>query len=194
LLEETIMKEFGRTILVFLVFTILTGFIYPFAMTKLAHWFFPKQAEGSLIINGGKVTGSSLIGQKFVVSQYFHGRPSANSYDAANSGGANFGPDSAQFLADVNSRVNLIRQENNLKPTDHVPADLVLASASGLDPHISLEGALLQAQRIAKARQLTEGEVKRLIERMTEGRGGPFVPGRVNVLAINMALDSLKDR
>ncbi len=187
------MKEFGRTALVFLVFTVLTGFIYPFAMTKLTHWIFPKQAEGNLITKGNKVVGSSLIGQKFVASRYLHGRPSANSYDATNSGGANLGPDSGKFLADVNSRADLIRQENNLKPTDHVPADLVLASASGLDPHISFEGAFLQAWRIAKARQMTEDEVKRLIEGTTESQG-LFGPKRVNVLAVNLALDSLKDR
>lgn len=187
------MKEFGRTILVFLVFTVLTGFIYPFAMTQLAHWIFPKQAEGNLITSKNTVVGSSLIGQTFVASRYLHGRPSANSYDATNSGGANFGPDNKKFLTDVNSRVDLIREENKLKPADHVPADLVLASASGLDPHISLEGALLQARRIAKARQMTEDEVKRLIENMAEGQG-LFGPKRVNVLVINLALDSLKDR
>jgi K+-transporting ATPase ATPase C chain len=193
LLEETIMKEFSRTILVFLVFTVITGFLYPFAMTQLAHWIFPKQAEGNLITNGNKIVGSSLIGQKFVASRYLHGRPSANSYDATNSGATNLGPDSKQFLTDVNRRVDLIRQENNLKSTDHVPADLVLASASGLDPHISFEGALLQARRIAKARQMTEDEVKRLIESMTEGQG-LFGPKRVNVLAINLSLDSLRNR
>ena len=187
------MKELGRTLLVFVVLLVLTGVVYPFAMTELAYWFFPKQAEGSLVMRNDKVVGSSMIGQKFVTSRYFHSRPSANDYDATNSGGSNLGPDSKKLITDVSDRAKFLRHENGLSPTVPIPADLVLASASGLDPHISLEAALVQARRIAQARHVSEDEVKRLIERMTEGRGS-IGPGRVNVLEMNLALDSLKDR
>lgn len=184
------MKEFGRTLLVFTVFLVLTGLVYPFAMTELAHWFFPKQAEGSLITSGDRVVGSSLIGQKFVTPRYFHSRPSANDYDATNSGGVNLGPDSRKLIADVSDRAKLVRGENSLPPAVPIPAGLVLTSASGLDPHISLEGALIQARRIAQARHVSEDEVKHLIEKMNEG-SGLLGPGRVNVLELNVALDSL---
>jgi potassium-transporting ATPase KdpC subunit len=187
------MKEFGRTILMFVVFTVLTGFIYPFVMTGTAKWFFPHKAEGSLIFRDGHVVGSSLVGQRFTGPKYFHGRPSANDYDASNSGGFNLGPDSRKLITSVGERAELIRHKNGLPTTAPIPATLVLASASGLDPHISPEGALLQARRISQARHLTEDEVKQVIESMTVGRGF-FGPERVNVLEVNLALDSLKGR
>ena len=185
------MKELGRAALVLLVLGVLTGLVYPFVLTQLAQWWFPRQAEGSLVTVHDKTVGSLLIGQKFYSPRYFHGRPSANDYDAANSGGSNFGPDSVRLLSDVKERVTRLRQENRLRALTAVPADMVLSSGSGLDPHISVEAALLQAPRVARVRGVRENQIGDLIHEMTEGRQ-LGKEGRINVLAINIALDGLK--
>ncbi len=187
------MKELGRSLLVFISLTVLTGFLYPAAMTGIASRLFPRQSQGSLIALNGKIVGSSLIGQKFSAPRYFHGRPSAVDYDAGNSGGANLGPDSKKLINDVHERLERVDAEDGLSPTALVPADMVLASASGLDPHISLEGALLQTTRVARARRMAAGDVKRLVERMTEGWNF-FGPRRVNVLELNVALDAVQGK
>ena len=138
--------------------------------------------------------GSSLIGQKFTTPQYFHGRPSASDYDATNSGGTNFGPSNAKFIEEVAKRIARIRQEDGLAPTVPVPADLVLASASGLDPDISLEGALLQAERVAKARGLSRQRVSALLLASADHLYGPGSREMVNVLDLNLSLDALEKR
>jgi len=135
------MKESVRALLIFLVFSVAAGIAYPLGITGLARLFFKEKATGSLVTDQGRAVGSALIGQKFTGARYFHGRPSANDYDAANSGGDNFGPANRKYLEEVAGRVKKTRSENGLGPDAPVPADLVLASASGLDPHISPEAA-----------------------------------------------------
>jgi K+-transporting ATPase ATPase C chain len=188
------MKEFTRALLLLVTLTILTGLVYPFAMTGIVQLCFPHRANGSLVVADGKVVGSALIGQDFSSPKYFNGRPSAleKAYDASNSGGSNSGPSSAKFLEEVGKRIGKVRKENGLEPTAPVPADLVLASGSGLDPHISLDAALIQVPRIARARGLSEPQVRTLVEKLVEP---PFLglagQNRVNVLELNLALDGL---
>jgi K+-transporting ATPase ATPase C chain len=184
------MKEWRNALLIFVVLSVCTGLAYPLAITALSQVLFPREAGGSLVLAGGKVVGSRLIGQDFTSPRYFHGRPSAleKPYDAGNSGGSNFGPTSRKYLEQVESRVRQVRNENGLAPDATVPADLVLASASGLDPEISLDAALLQVARVAKARGLAEVEVKDLVASIAKGRYSGQV--RVNVLKLNMALDN----
>jgi K+-transporting ATPase ATPase C chain len=179
--------------------TVLLGFAYPFAMTGISQFLFREKANGSLVVSDNRVVGSSLIGQNFSGPAYFHGRPSAmeKPYDASNSGGTNFGPSNAKFLEEIGKRIEKVRKENTLDPGALVPADFVLASASGLDPHISVEAAILQVPRVAKARGLAESEVKDLVDRHVEGPlFGILGDGRINVLRLNMALDeqSLRKR
>jgi len=170
---------------------ILCG-IYPLIVWVLGQGLFSAKANGSLLVKGGRLVGSSLIAQGFSGPKYFHPRPSAagQGYDAASSGGSNLGPTSKKLTDQVKQRVTDYRTENNLTPDVLVPADAVTASASGLDPHISLKNALLQARRVAKARGLKEEEVRHLIKIHTEGRDlGIFGEPRINVLMLNLALD-----
>src|SRR6266849_4461826 len=136
--------------------TVLLGIIYPLVVTAMAQVLFPNKANGQLSQKDGRVVGSTIIGQGFSGSGYFHSRPSAagNGYDAANSGGSNLGPTSQKLNDAIKERIDLYRKENGLKQTDPVPADAVTASGSGLDPHISLRNAQLQTSRIAKARSI----------------------------------------
>jgi K+-transporting ATPase ATPase C chain len=184
------MKEFCRASVVFLIFTIATGLAYPFAITGLSQLFFSDKAAGSLVFVGGKAVGSSLLGQKFTSPGYFHGRPSSTGYDAANSGGTNAGPGNAKFLEEVASRVNKIRMENGLLPDAPVPPDLVLSSASGLDPDVSYEGALAQVARVARARRIAEPDLKGLVDGVAAQQyfGGDR---KVNVLNLNLKLDAI---
>lgn len=183
-----------RAFLLLLALTVLTGVLYPLAVTGLAQICFPSQANGSFIRYHGKVVGSVLIGQDFRSPRYFHGRFSAVKYDATVSSGSNLGPTNRTLLKTVADRVKAVRRENNLPANYPVPSDLVTASASGLDPHISPKGALLQTLRIAKARRLPVATVRQLVQKYTEY---PFLgilgSPRVNVLRINLALDSLQN-
>ena len=166
--------------------------IYPLTVWLLAQGLFPANANGSLVLGDGKILGSSLISQGFTAPKYFHPRPSAagQGYDATSSGGSNLGPTSKRLVETVRQRVDEYRSENNLRPDALVPIDAVTASASGLDPHISLKNALLQAARVAKARGLSEDIVLKQIKRYTEGRDlGILGEPRVNVLMLNLALD-----
>lgn len=185
------MKEYLRPALaVFLILTVVTGLAYPFLITGLAQVFFPHQANGSPIVKEGKVVGSELIGQPFDQPKYFWGRPSATSpaYNAAASTGSNLGPTNPGLLEAIEKRVKKLEEDKD--HTGPVPADLVMASGSGLDPHISPAAAEYQVKRVAKARELTEERVRALVARHTEGRTfGVLGEARVNVLSLNLALD-----
>jgi len=189
------MKELGRSIMMFVVMSLLTGIAYPYIITGLSQIEFKRQAQGSLVVSNDRILGSSLIGQQFSGPAYFHGRPSAleKAYDASNSGGSNSGPSNAKFLKEVESRVEKVRKENGLPPESPVPADLVLASGSGLDPHISAGAAMLQVKRVAKARHMSESEARSVVENHLEGPQFGFLgDDRVNVLLLNLALDELR--
>lgn len=188
-MSETL-KEIKTAVLLFIAFSLLTGLAYPLFMTGIIQMAMPEKAGGSLIVVDGKVIGSELIGQNFSSPGYFHGRPSAVGYSANGSGASNFGPTSSKLMNQVSERMEQVRSENNLSPNASVPADLVLASGSGLDPHISIEGAMLQLPRVAKARGLPESEVRMLIYQYVEPvMFGVLGQDRVNVLELNLALD-----
>jgi potassium-transporting ATPase KdpC subunit len=183
-----------RTAIVSLaLFTIVTGLIYPVLVTAIARAVFPNQASGSLVLRDGKPVGSALIGQPFDDPKYFWGRPSTTApfpYNAGASGGSNLSPTNANLVKTVQERVDALRAADP-DATAPVPVDLVTASGSGLDPHISPAAALYQVRRVAKARKIGEADVKRLVEQNTEGRQlGLFGEPRVNVLALNLALDA----
>lgn len=188
-MSETL-KEIKTAVLLFIAFSLLTGLAYPLFMTGIIQMAMPEKAGGSLIVVDGKVIGSELIGQNFSSPGYFHGRPSAVGYSANGSGASNFGPTSSKLMNQVSGRIEQVRSENDLPPNASVPADLVLASGSGLDPHISIEGAMLQLPRVAKARGLPESEVQMLIDQHIEpAMFGVLGQDRVNVLELNLALD-----
>jgi K+-transporting ATPase ATPase C chain len=172
--------------------TLLTGLIYPVLVTVLCQWFFPKQANGSLAVSDGRIVGSTLIGQTFTRPEYFHARPSAagsDGYDAAASSGSNYGPTNKKLIDRVKLAVEDFRNDNP-DFAGPMPSDLVTASASGLDPHISPDSALAQAARVAKARGASRDQIGQLIAQFTENRDLGFLgEPRVNVLKLNLALD-----
>jgi len=179
------------------VLMLLTGVVYPGVVTTLAQLLFPRQANGSLIVVDGRTVGSALIGQRFAGAAYFHPRPSAAGagYDDTLSGGTNLGPTSRKLADSLIARAvdSAVRLDGAVR--GRIPADLVTASASGLDPHISLASATLQAARVARARRLADEVVRVLVARRTEGRTfGVLGEPRVNVLLLNLALDSLAPR
>jgi potassium-transporting ATPase KdpC subunit len=199
-------REIRPAIVLVVALTAITGLAYPLAITGIAGAVFPKQAEGSLIEKDGKVIGSALIGQVFESDKYFHGRPSATTapdpadpsktvpapYNAANSGASNLGPTSKVLVDRVKADVDKLKAEN---PGSAVPPDLVTTSASGLDPDISPEGALFQVPRVAKARNMAEERVRELVAQNTQGRlAGLLGEPRVNVLALNLALDAASSK
>jgi len=195
------LREIRPALVLVLGLTIITGFVYPLAITGIAGVLFPYQAQGSLIEKDGKVIGSELIGQEFASDKYFHSRPSATTgpdandpsktvaapYNAVNSMGSNLGPTNKALIDRVTADVARLKQEN---PSAQVPIDLVTTSGSGLDPHISPAAAYFQVPRIAKARNMTENALRELVAQHVEGRTlGIFGEPRVNVLELNLALD-----
>ncbi|MCX6841841.1 MAG: potassium-transporting ATPase subunit KdpC [candidate division WOR-3 bacterium] len=186
------MRNLRTSLLVLGIFSLLLGIIYPLAITGIAGLVWPHQVNGSVVRVNGKAVGSLLIGQQFSSPLYFHGRPSECGYDAARSAGLNLGPSNPQLLAQVRARIDSIRTENGLPGDAPVPADLVLASGSGLDPDISPASALLQVGRVARTRNLEPALVRSLVLRTTDQPFlGIFGQPRVNVLKLNLALDSL---
>jgi K+-transporting ATPase ATPase C chain len=197
------MKHIRPAIVMIVAMTVITGLIYPLAMTGIAQVVFPHRAGGSLIVKDGKVIGSALIGQNFISDKYFHGRPSATTepdpkdpsktvptpYAADNSGGSNLGPTSKALVDRVKDEAAKLAAENPGKP---IPADLVTTSASGLDPDVTPAAALFQVPRVAHARNLPEERVRQLVEAHVTGRLlGVIGEAHVNVLELNLALDRL---
>ena len=188
------MLQLKRSILVFTGLSIICGLIYPLTITVVSQVIFPQKSNASVIKKGDVVIGSELIGQLFTRPEYFHSRPSAIDppYDASNSSGSNLAPSSAKLLEQVKTRVEQVRRENSLSLNIPIPADLVLASASGLDPDIGVEAALLQTPRIARERNISESVVEKIIHQNTEN---PFLGiwgmPHVNVLQLNIALESI---
>jgi K+-transporting ATPase ATPase C chain len=185
-------------VLVTIIFAVVCCGIYPLVVFGFAQIFFHNQANGSLIVDSaGVVRGSRLIGQQFTADKYFQSRPSAagNSYDATSSGGSNLGPTSSNLVATITQRIADYRAQNNLATNALVPADAVTASGSGLDPHISLSNARLQATRVAKTRNLPPEKILELIRANTDAADLGFLgePG-VNVLKLNLALDALAEK
>jgi K+-transporting ATPase ATPase C chain len=200
------LREIRPAIVLVIALTLITGVVYPFAITGIAQVIFPDKAQGSLLEWDGKVVGSALIGQEFTSEAYFHGRPSATTapdpndatktvparYNAANSGGSNLGPTNKALIERVQGDIEKLKLEN---PSAQVPTDLVTTSASGLDPHISPEAALFQVPRVAKARNLPENRVRQLVAENTSDRFvGILGEPRVNVLGLNLALDRMTAR
>ena len=187
------LKQIRPAIVMMVVLTIVTGLVYPLAMTGIAQLVFPRQANGSLIKVGDKVIGSEIIAQGFTKPEYFHPRPSAagNGYDGTNSNGSQLGPLSQKLKDRVNASVEQFRKEN---PEYHgpIPSDLLTTSASGLDPHISPDGAAVQVARVAAARGVSADRINQLVAEYTEKASLGFVgEPRVNVLMLNLALDAL---
>ena len=188
------LKEIRPAIVLVVALTLITGLVYPLAITGICQVFFPYQANGSLIKTGGKVIGSELIGQNFSRPEYFQPRPSAagsDGYDPTSSGGSNYGPTNQKLIDRVKASVEKFRKDN----PDYqgpIPADLLTASASGLDPHISPASAEAQAPRVAKARGVPVDQVNRLAAQFTEGPElGILGEPRVNVLKLNLELDRI---
>lgn len=186
------LKVLYKSVMATLLLAILLCGIYPLIVTGIGRVLFPAQADGGILLKDGKLVGANLIGQAFSKPEYFHGRPSAagSGYDAANSSGTNWGPTNQKLLDAVKANVDTVLKDNPTLKKGDVPVDLVTASGGGLDPHISPDGALVQIDRVAKARGVSVEQVKQLVEENIEGpQLGIFGEPRVNVLMLNLELD-----
>lgn len=189
------MRSMLRALKLVLWLTLVTGIVYPLAMTGLAQILMHKQAQGSMIFIENKLVGSKLIGQPFSSEQYFWSRPSASNYNPLQSGGSNLGPTSSKLKKILEQRQSHLSEAHDQSATASIPSDLVYASGSGLDPHIDSQSAFFQINRIAKARQLNEEEKLKLIQLIVNMSKAsiPFLgPRHINVLELNIALDELK--
>lgn len=185
-----ILKQLYPAFMITIILIVITGIIYPLAVTGLANVMFKEQAQGSLIVKDGKIVGSRLIGQQFQGIGYFHSRPSAagNGYDATSSGGTNLGPTSKKLIDSVKSNAEALKTEN---ANALIPVDLLTSSASGLDPHITPAAAEFQIPRVARERSMKEDELRKIVQQHTEGRQlGILGEPRVNVLELNLALNA----
>ena len=196
---KTILTELGRSIVATLFFAVILCGLYPLIVYGAAQLLFPSQADGSLLVDkSGTVRGSVLLAQAFTGAQYFHPRPSAagaNGYDAANSGGSNYGPTSSNLVANITQNIATYRSDNGLATNAVVPADAVTASGSGLDPDISPANAAWQISRVARARGMSEDQVRKLVQQNTDDRDfGIWGEPRVNVMTLNFALDQLAQK
>jgi len=196
---KNIFAEFGRSIVATLFFAVILCGLYPLIVYGAAQLLFPHQANGSLLVDkSGAIRGSELLAQNFTGAGYFHPRPSAagsNGYDPTSSGGSNLGPTSSNLVANITANIATYRSDNNLATNAPVPADAVTASASGLDPHISVANAEIQIARVAKARGISEEQLRKLVLQNTSGRDlGVFGEPRVNVMMLNFALDGLASK
>lgn len=188
-------KNILRSFLLLIIFTIILGFLYPLLITGISKIIFPYRSSGSLIKYGDKIVGSELIGQNFIGEQYFHPRPSSagkDGYDPLSSGGSNYASTNEDFISAVKERISNFKRENNLKDYIKIPSDVVTSSGSGLDPDISVDNAILQADRIAKKRNIPVSEINDLIRQNTEKKMLGFLgEPKVNVLKLNLLLDNL---
>lgn len=187
-----ISQDLNSSIRIFLVLSMITGLVYPLLVTEIAQNLMPEKAEGSLLTVDERIVGSELVGQEFIRPSYFHGRPSAVGYAANGSGASNLGPTSDRLMEQTAQRIQKIKRDNSLSEDATVPADSVLASGSGLDPHISLEAAMMQVPRIARARGINESEVQEIVKSSIEPpQLGILGQERINVLKLNLALEEI---
>jgi K+-transporting ATPase ATPase C chain len=190
----TMFRDTARSLLALAAFTVICGVAFPLVVWGVGQVGFSGQANGSLVHANGRVVGSSLLGQEWRGAQWFHGRPSAVGYDASGSGGSNLGPNSGVLAAALKERLAAVAKEDGVSASQ-VPVDLVTSSGSGLDPHVSLAGALIQVRRVARARGLAPAGVEQLVRRHVEGKTLGFLgTRRVNVLTLNTALTRLRAR
>jgi potassium-transporting ATPase KdpC subunit len=200
---KNIFAEFGRSIVATIFFAVILCGVYPLVVFGAAKLLFPHQADGSLLVDkSGTIRGSALLAQNFTGAQYFHPRPSAagaNGYDPTSSSGSNLGPTSSNLVANITANIATYRSDNNIATNspiyNMIPADAVTESASGLDPHISPANAEIQIARVAKARGISEEQLRKLVQQNTSGRDlGLFGEPRVNVMTLNFALDGLSPK
>ena len=200
---KNLFAEFGRSIVATIFFAVILCGVYPLVVFGAAKLFFPHQADGSLLVDkSGAIRGSALLAQNFTGAQYFHPRPSAagaNGFDPTSSSGSNLGPTSSNLVANITANIATYRADNNIATNspiyNMIPADAVTESASGLDPHISPANAEIQIARVAKARGISEEQLRKLVQQNTSGRDlGLFGEPRVNVMTLNFALDGLSPK
>ena len=186
-----IIKELKRALIIFGTLALVLGIIYPLIITSISQVAFPYQANGEMIKINGNIVGSTLIGQNFDGPQYFQGRPSSIDYNASTSGGSNYGPTNQKLIDRVNETINEIKTNDSLSSNATIPSDLVLASGSGLDRYISVDSALIQVPRIAKARNISESVINDLIQKNQETPFPWIGQPVVNVLKLNIALNGI---